>query len=75
MKKTLITLSLMAAATSAMADVIDLTGSDFTGVTASDDTYVVENGISESDLFGYPSGQWHATISQSSLTGQAKVIT
>lgn len=75
MKKTLITLSLMAAATSAMADVIDLTGSDFTGVTASGSSYVVENGISESDLFGYSSGQWHATISQSSLTGQAKVIT
>lgn len=75
MKKTLITLSLMAAATSAMADVIDLTGSDFTGVIASDSSYVVENGISESDLFGYSSGQWHATISQSSLTGQAKVIT
>ena len=75
MKKTLITLSLMAAATSAMADVIDLTGSDFTGVIASDSSYVVEDGISESDLFGYSSGQWHATISQSSLTGQAKVIT
>ena len=75
MKKTLITLSLMAAATSAMADVIDLTGSDFTGVTASDSSYVVEDGISESNLFDYSSGQWHATISQSSLTGQAKVIT
>ncbi len=73
MKKTLITLSLMAAATSAMADVIDLTGSDFTGVIASDSSYVVEDGISTSDVFGYDSGIWHATIADDSLSNQVSV--
>ncbi len=68
MKKTLITLSLLSAASAAMGNSYDLTGAGFTGAPSSG-AQVDAAGISADEVFNYDSGAWHVSIPNSNANG------